>query len=74
MTSSPADLDDLRETFRYNDVDDDGRIGFEEFLQMLDQLEAGASRQEARIGFEEIDADGDGSISFNEFAGWWNSH
>ncbi len=73
MPEPVTDPDELRESFSYNDVDGDGRIGFGEFLRMLDQLEAGTSEAEARIGFETIDGDQDGSISFDEFAGWWTA-
>ena len=39
---------------------------------MLGQLESEVSDEEARIGFDEIDADDDGAISFDEFVAWWH--
>ena len=74
MATPAADDDqlaELRETFEYNDRDADGRIGLEEFVVMLDELEAGISEREARVGFDDIDTNDDGLIDFREFAAWW---
>jgi Ca2+-binding EF-hand superfamily protein len=72
MTMTPDEIEDLRESFEYNDANEDGRIEFEEFVSMLDELESGISRDEARVGFEDIDGDRDGSIDFGEFVAWWS--
>ena len=64
-------LDELREAFEYNDRDGDGRIEPDEFVLMLDELEAGMSEREARTGFEEIDSNDDGLVDFREFVAWW---
>lgn len=71
MTLSPDELEEFRETFAFNDLDADGKIEFSEFLKMLDALEAGMSRSEARIGFDEVDTDDDGLIDVDEFIAWW---
>ena len=71
MKPDPAELKELSESFRYNDVNKDGLIEFAEFVEMLGQLESEVSDKEARIGFDEIDADDDGAISFDEFVAWW---
>lgn len=63
--------DELREAFEYNDRDGDGRIELEEFILMLDELEAGMSDREARTGFNEIDSNDDGLIDLREFVAWW---
>ena len=68
---SAEQLEELRETFEYNDVDGDGSIELQEFIQMLDELEAGISIDEARVGFHTIDSDDDGRIDFDEFIAWW---
>ena len=70
---SPREEDtrELRESFDYNDRNGDGRIEFDEFLNMLEELEAGVSEEEARIGFRELDTHQDGSIAFDEFVDWW---
>ena len=67
----PGELTELSERLRYNDVNKDGLIEFDEFVEMLGQLEADVSDTEARIGFDEIDVDDDGAISFDEFVAWW---
>ena len=72
MKPDPAELKELSESFRYNDVNKDGLIEFAEFVEMLGQLEAEVSDEEARIGFDEIDIDDDGAISFDEFVAWWH--
>ena len=64
-------LDELREAFRYNDRDGDGHIEPDEFVTMLDELEANMSPKEAKIGFQDIDTNDDGLIDFGEFVAWW---
>jgi calmodulin/calcium-binding protein CML/plastin-2 len=64
-------VDELRETFEYNDRDGDGMIQIDEFVTMLAELEAGVSAAEARLGFQDIDSNDDGLIDFKEFVSWW---
>lgn len=64
-------LDELRESFDYNDRDGDGRIELGEFASMLDELEAEMSEREVEIGFKDIDTNDDGLIDFTEFVAWW---
>jgi len=68
---SEEQLDELRESFDYNDRDGDGRIQLDEFVEMLDELEAEMSAAEAKTGFEDIDTNDDGLIDFAEFCAWW---
>ena len=70
---SNDELDELRETFDYNDRDGDGRIELDEFFEMLDELESEMSEREAKIGFGEIDTNDDGLIDFKEFVAWWKA-
>jgi len=72
MQLTPEEIEDLEETFQYNDLDHDGRMAFDEFVSMLSQLEAEVERAEARIGFREIDVNRDGAIEFDEFIQWWS--
>lgn len=69
----PAGERELKEEFVVADRDHDGRIGFEEFVSLMEGLEAGMSRSDLRIGFHEIDTDGDRLIDFREFADWWSA-
>ncbi|HET8696555.1 MAG TPA: EF-hand domain-containing protein [Gammaproteobacteria bacterium] len=68
---SEEQLDELRESFDYNDRDGDGRIQLDEFVGMLDELEAEMSEDEAQTGFKDIDSNDDGLIDFAEFCAWW---
>lgn len=68
---SEEELDELRETFDYNDRDGDGLIELDEFAAMLEELEADASEAETRVGFRDIDTNDDGRIDFGEFVAWW---
>lgn len=71
MPLTEEELEELAESFRYNDANNDGRIEFQEFLNMLADLESGVEHAEAKIGFHEIDTDNDGSIEVDEFIDWW---
>jgi len=68
---SEEQLEELRETFDYNDRDQDGSIELDEFIDMLDELEASMSEEEAKVGFQDIDTNDDGLIDFKEFVAWW---
>ena len=72
MNDDDDALEDLRESFDYNDADRDGKIDLEEFKSMLDELDAEIDDDEARVGFAAIDSDRDGAIEFDEFVDWWN--
>lgn len=69
---TPEEIAELRETFRYNDPNGDGKIDFGEFENMLRDLQANVGSEEARIGFDEIDTDNDHAIEFAEFVEWWS--
>ncbi|HSG64576.1 MAG TPA: EF-hand domain-containing protein [Gammaproteobacteria bacterium] len=72
MIDDEQSLEDLKESFDYNDRDGDGKIDLDEFASMLDELDAEVNKDEARIGFKAIDSDRDGAIEFDEFVDWWN--
>lgn len=71
MELTSEQIEELRESFEYNDLNADGKIELDEFLNMLEALDTGVGRDEARIGFSEIDTDHDDGISFEEFVDWW---
>jgi calmodulin len=68
---SEEQREELLETFEYNDLDADGMIEMDEFVQMLQELEWEISEREAQIGFQDIDTNDDGLIDFEEFVAWW---
>ncbi len=63
---------ELHHEFAMADKDHDGRITFDEFVELLEGLDAGMSAAEMRIGFAEIDTGRDGAIDRREFAEWWS--
>ena len=67
-------LEELREGFDECDANGDGKIQFEEFSALLENLGAETNAEERKIGFREIDTDGDGVIDFDEFIAWWTEH
>ena len=67
------EIDELRDDFVYNDGNGDGRIDFDEFVELMGLLDEELDEQACRIGFGEIDADHDGAIAFEEFVDWWTS-
>ena len=71
--ASVNDEEELREAFDYNDRNSDGMIQLDEFLQMLEDLEADMSEREARVGFRDIDTNDDGLVDFGEFVAWWTA-
>lgn len=71
MNDTSPERAELREHYEFCDSDADGRISYEEFAELLRNLEAGMSDKEMRLGFRLIDTNGNGSISFEEFERWW---
>ena len=62
---------EVQALFAQADSDDDHRINFIEFQELLENLESEMNADEARIGFDEIDTDGNGLIDSDEFLAWW---
>jgi Ca2+-binding EF-hand superfamily protein len=62
---------EVQALFAQADSDNDQRINFIEFQELLANLESDMSADEARIGFDEVDTDGNGLIDSAEFLAWW---
>ena len=73
MPLSPEEREELEENFEFNDLDGDGSIEFDEFVNMMTNMDAQMSADEARIGFQAIDTNNDGVIGLEEFIDWWGS-
>ncbi|MCA9670415.1 MAG: EF-hand domain-containing protein [Myxococcales bacterium] len=64
----PSELQEIFEAF---DRDNNGKIDYDEFGQLMEALGAELSEQEKRIGFDAIDLNKNALIEFREFAAWW---
>lgn len=64
----------LRARYDRCDRDGDGRIGFQEFSALLDELGLGYEVDQVRASFESLDTDHNGQIDFLEFSEWWVGH
>lgn len=72
-TRRSASAQELKREFALVDVDGDGRVSFQEFKRLLEDLDAGMSESDVRIGFREVDSDHDGLIDCQEFIEWWSA-
>jgi Ca2+-binding EF-hand superfamily protein len=64
---------ELKRDFLSADTNRDRAINFNEFVLILQNLEADMTLAEMRIGFMELDTNHDGLIDFREFVDWWTS-
>jgi len=65
------DLAELRCQFDRFDTDNNGRIDFQEFSDLLEVTGPLPTEEEKQIAFTVIDTDGNGSVSLDEFISWW---
>ncbi len=65
------DLAELRCQFDRFDIDDNGRIDFQEFSELLEVTGPRPTEEEKQIAYTVIDTDGNGTVSFDEFISWW---
>ena len=63
--------DELKKTFDHFDRDNNGRIDFGEFCELLDAMDSDIEEMARRLGFDVIDSDGNGTVEFDEFCSWW---
>ncbi len=61
----------MRKTFDLYAIGPDGKIGFDEFCVLLEELGDDVPREVAELDFAVIDKDGSGAVSFEEFRRWW---
>ena len=65
------DLEELRCPFDRFDTDNNGRIDFQEFSDLLEVTGPLPTEEEKQIAFTVIDTDGNGTVSLDEFISWW---
>ena len=68
-----AQVESIRENFKFFDRDNNGKIDFKEFQELLRTISPESRTQQAAEGFSIIDVNSDGFIQFDEFIAWWNT-
>jgi Ca2+-binding EF-hand superfamily protein len=63
----------VRELFQQYDVDDSGRIEFEEFFKLLKDMNVDIAVQEAELMYLSLDKDMNHGLRFEEFQGFWEN-
>merc|ERR1711907_702294 len=64
------ELSSLLTEFQAFDADGDGVVDKDEFVEMMNSLQASGVTKSTDQVFAEIDRNGDGRISFNEYVAW----
>ena len=62
---------EIEELFENNDTDGNGDIDFDEFTELMRDLDEDLPRSALEVGYREIDTIKDGRINFGEFLAWW---
>lgn len=65
------ELAEIKKIFAKYDVDDNDTIDWEEFCNMVDELDVELSLKDRTIVFNKVDTNHSGMISFDEFAACW---
>ncbi|GMH26267.1 hypothetical protein Nepgr_028110 [Nepenthes gracilis] len=60
-------LENLKDAFKFYDIDGNGRITAEELLEVMKSLGDECSINDCKRMISGVDADGDGTINFDEF-------
>lgn len=71
MVDNSDDIARLQSEFARFDGDGNGRIEYEEFVELLGTVGPRPTEEEAQLAFTIIDESGTGYVSFDEFARWW---
>ena len=66
-----SNMAQVHEYFRWFDVEGDGELNYEEFVQVVDYMrESGFEVEDANDILDEIDTTHDGKVNYNEFVVW----
>jgi Ca2+-binding EF-hand superfamily protein len=74
MITNPDDIDALKTEFARFDKDGNGRIDYDEFVELLAAVGPRPTEEEAQLAYSVIDTNETGDVSFEEFANWWLDH
>jgi Ca2+-binding EF-hand superfamily protein len=62
--------DEMEQMFDRIDTNGDRSISFDEFSDLMREMDHARSTAELRTSFDAIDSDRDGRVSFDEFCAW----
>jgi Ca2+-binding EF-hand superfamily protein len=62
--------DEIEEMFDRIDTDGDRNISFDEFSDLMRDMDRSQSTAQLQASFDAIDSDRDGFVSFDEFCAW----
>ncbi|PLX55744.1 MAG: hypothetical protein C0629_11225 [Chromatiales bacterium] len=74
MSNNSNDIAGLHREFSRFDSDNNGRIEYEEFIELLGSVGPRPTEEEAQLAFSVIDSDNTGYVEFEEFVHWWLDH
>lgn len=74
MSNNSYDIAGLHREFSRFDSDSNGRIEYEEFVELLGSVGPRPTEEEAQLAFSVIDSDNTGYVEFEEFVHWWLDH
>ncbi|MBL1142705.1 MAG: EF-hand domain-containing protein [Proteobacteria bacterium] len=67
------ELVEIKKIFAKYDVDDNDTIDWEEFCNMVDELDIEVSLKDRTIVFDKVDTNHSGMINFEEFVECWKN-
>jgi Ca2+-binding EF-hand superfamily protein len=66
-----SELAEIKKIFQKYDVDDNDTIDWEEFCNMVDDLDVELTLQDKTVVFDKVDTNHSGMINFEEFVECW---
>lgn len=69
---SAAEIAEIREIFGHFDKNNNGKIERDEFVSLLEALDADLTEEQITAGLTELDKNENGVIDFQEFLDWWS--
>lgn len=69
---SAAEIAEIREIFGHFDKNNNGVIDRNEFVSLLEALDADLTDEQINAGLVALDKNDNGLIEFQEFLDWWS--